>query len=91
MASSTSSPSSPEIVYPLDYVHLKGTTTTDGRGVDLFQDSAAGEGLVGAYLTVDLGKADLEAKLLINCTPAEIDLMECSSPTPSTSGPPRAA
>ena len=70
----SSHPRYPEVVYPLGYGYLDGTLAGDGHGIDLFRGTVAGKGLVGAYVSVDLGKADLEAKLLIDCSPAEVDL-----------------
>jgi inorganic pyrophosphatase len=68
----SSHPRHPEVVYPLDYGYLDATVTADGHGVDLFRGTAWGGGLSGVYLSVDLAKADLEAKLLIDCTPTEV-------------------
>lgn len=64
-------PRSPQVVYPLDYGYLDGTTTTDGQGVDLFRGTAAGRGVVGALVSVDRGKRDVEIKVLLDCTDSE--------------------
>jgi inorganic pyrophosphatase len=60
-----------EVVYPLDYGYIRGTQASDGGGIDVFRGSASGAGVVGAYVTVDRHKRDLEAKILIDCTPDE--------------------
>lgn len=66
----TEHPRLPDVVYPVDYGFLEGTTGGDGKGVDVFR--GAGEsGVVGAALTVDL-KGDVEVKILLNCSEAEI-------------------
>lgn len=70
----TSHPRYPEVVYPLDYGHLRGTTSGDGDGVDVFVGTARGTGVVGVLLTVDAGKRDVEVKILLDCTPAEAEL-----------------
>ena len=65
-------PRYPEIVYPLDYGYLEGTTTVDGGGVDLWLGSLPARSLSGVVLTVDLVKSDAEIKLLLGCTPTEM-------------------
>lgn len=69
----TAHPRYPAARYPLDYGFLAGTKSGDGQGIDLFRGTVSGSGLAGAYVSVDLVKADLEAKLLIDCTPAEVE------------------
>jgi inorganic pyrophosphatase len=64
-------PRYPEIIYPLDYGYVNGTLGTDGDAVDVFVGTAT-TGLVGAILTTDYRQQDREAKLLFNCTPAEV-------------------
>jgi len=61
-----------EIVYPLDYGYLEGTTAIDGGGVDVFCGSLPGKPLVGLIATVDAVKKDTEVKLLLGCTAEEI-------------------
>ena len=69
----------PEIVYPIDYGFVNGTTSSDGHEVDVFVGTAAprsaADGLVGAIYTTDRRKGDRECKFLWNCTPAEIYLV----------------
>ncbi len=62
-----------EAVYPVDYGCLDGTVAADGDGVDVFCGSAVGAGVVGFFVTADLGKRDVEVKVLIDCTAEEID------------------
>ncbi len=69
----TRHPDFPEIIYPMDYGYVNGTTSTDGHEVDVFVGSAGG-GLVGLILTQDHRRGDREAKLLYRCTPEEIYL-----------------
>jgi inorganic pyrophosphatase len=65
-------PRYPQIVYPLDYGYLDGTTAMDGGGVDVFCGSLPGKPLVGMIATVDLLKRDTEVKLLLGCSKEEI-------------------
>jgi len=67
-------PDHPFIVYPIDYGFIPGTTASDGHGVDVFVGSA-GNGLVALIITVDYRKEDREFKLLYNCGPEEIYLV----------------
>ena len=66
-------PRSPEHIYPLDYGYLDGTVSGDGQGIDVWL-GASGERRVTAVLsTIDLLKRDIEIKLLLGCSPAEMD------------------
>ncbi|GAB3583096.1 hypothetical protein [Calidifontibacter terrae] len=71
-AKGTAHPRYPDVIYPIDYGFLAGTSAADGEGIDLFRGSAVGQGLVGVYFTADGSKRDVEAKLLIDCTPQEV-------------------
>ena len=71
-ARGTRHPEHTQIVYPLDYGCLKGTSSSDGEEIDLFLGSESSRRLNGAFVTVDLEKRDCEIKLLIGCTADEI-------------------
>lgn len=64
-------PRVPEAVYPVDYGHLAGTTSGDGDGIDVFAGTAAG--VVAVLLTADVVKRDAEVKVLLDCSPAEVE------------------
>lgn len=65
-----------EMIYPLDYGYLDGTTSSDGDGIDVWVGSIEGEKhIVAALATVDLVKRDVEIKILINCTDDEIEMI----------------
>ncbi|GAA3434175.1 inorganic pyrophosphatase [Kutzneria kofuensis] len=66
-------PRVPQAVYPVDYGYLDGTTGGDGHAIDVFRGSATGSGVVGVFVTADPVKRDAEVKVLIDCTPAEIE------------------
>ena len=67
-------PSYPEIVYPINYGYINHTVGSDGEEVDLFIGTATNK-LVAAMVTADFRKGDKEWKLLYNCTPEEIYLV----------------
>ena len=67
-------PDHPDIVYPIDYGYVNGTDTVDGAEMDVFKGTAK-NGLVAAIFTEDARKGDLEAKLLVDCSPEEIYLV----------------
>jgi inorganic pyrophosphatase len=64
----------PEIVYPIDYGYVNATAANDGQEIDLFVGTGSA-GLVGGIVTTDYRKGDREIKLLLDCTPAEIYLV----------------
>ncbi|AWK75041.1 inorganic pyrophosphatase [Rhodococcus oxybenzonivorans] len=69
----TAHPRYPSVIYPLDYGYLIDTTAVDGEGVDLFRGTNSTTGITAVALTVDTMKRDVEVKILVNCTPTEID------------------
>lgn len=64
-------PRYPEMVYPLDYGYLQGTTTVDGGGIDVWVGAKGIQPPDAVVLTVDLLKKDAELKLMLGCTPDE--------------------
>jgi inorganic pyrophosphatase len=60
------------IVYPLDYGYLDGTTSIDGGGVDVWLGAAGTHDLNAVILTIDLQKHDAEIKVLLGCTEIEM-------------------
>lgn len=67
-------PDHPSIIYPIDYGYVNETTATDGRELDLFRGSAS-TGLAGTIITIDHRKGDREFKLIYDCSPEEIYLV----------------
>lgn len=65
-------PNSPS--YPLDYGYLDGTYSMDGEGVDCFVGSLNSRVVTGVLCTVDVMKKDCELKILISCSPTEMEL-----------------
>jgi len=72
----TSHPRHPAIVYPLDYGYLKGTSSDDGNGIDVWRGSMPAAQLVAVVCTVDTLKCDAEVKLLVGCTDDEIETVD---------------
>jgi len=65
-------PRFPELIYPLDYGYLAGTTSVDGGGIDVWVGSGNKEQANAVICTVDLIKKDVEIKILLGCTEDEI-------------------
>src|SRR5689334_15893513 len=70
-ARGTPHPRFPEMIYPLDYGYLAGTSSGDGNDLDLWVGSRAKRDLDAIVCTVDLAKSDAEVKLLLGCTEEE--------------------
>ena len=68
----TPHPRYPEFTYPLDYGYLEGTRAMDGGGIDLWRGSLEEGRVTGIVITADTLKGDVEIKLLIGCTPEEM-------------------
>lgn len=66
----------PDLVFPLDYGYLKGTTGGDGDGIDVWIGSAKHRNLAAIASTVDMKKKDAEIKLIIGCTEDDIRVIE---------------
>jgi inorganic pyrophosphatase len=65
-------PSYPDVIYPLDYGYLAGTSGGDGGGIDVWLGSGNRTQLSGVLCTVDTLKRDSEVKVLLGCTPEEM-------------------
>lgn len=65
-------PRYPNIIYIADYGYLRGTSSMDGGGIDVWRGAQGGNRISGAIVTVDLVKRDSEIKILLDCTEEEI-------------------
>ena len=65
-------PRYPDIIYPLDYGYLEGTTSADGGGIDIWVGSLPFRKLTGIACTYDTWKRDAEIKLLVGCSEEDI-------------------
>jgi inorganic pyrophosphatase len=66
-------PKLPDAIYPVAYGYLRGTTASDGEGIDVWVGSLEPKRITGVVCTFDLGKRDAELKLLLGCTTREED------------------
>ncbi len=82
----TAHPRYPDFIYPLDYGYLKGTSSMDGGGIDVWVGS--GEKKIDAVMCiVDLLKKDSEIKIMIGCTEEEKRIVcETHNETPFMKG-----
>jgi len=64
-------PQLPEVIYPVAYGYLSGTTASDGEGIDIWVGALEPKRITGVVCTFDLRKRDAEVKLLLGCTPEE--------------------
>ena len=69
-------PRFPDIVYPVDYGYLEGTSSMDSEGIDLWLGSVEEKKLSALFVTLDMMKRDSEIKLMIGCTEEEIALVD---------------
>jgi inorganic pyrophosphatase len=71
----TRHPRHPEMIYPLDYGYVVGTSASDGDGIDIWSGSLGTKKLTGILCTFDSIKRDAEIKLLIGCTMEDIQVI----------------
>lgn len=71
-------PRYPDVIYPLDYGYLEGTTSGDGDGTDVWLGSlnTMDKTLTGILCTFDTLKRDIEIKLLIGCTEVDLQIIQ---------------
>ena len=64
-------PRYPDVIYPVDYGYLDGTTTVDGGGIDVWHGTTEADRPDAILCTVDLLKRDAEIKILLGCSEDE--------------------
>ncbi len=69
-------PRYPGLIYPLDYGYVEDTTASDGAGIDVWSGTLGDKTLTGILCTFDKIKRDAEIKLLIGCTPEDVQLIQ---------------
>ena len=71
-------PGYPEVIYPLDYGYLEGTTSADGNDTDVWFGSlnTIDKTLTGILCTFDTLKRDAEIKLLIGCAEEDVHIVQ---------------
>lgn len=67
----TAHPRFSDFIYKVDYGFLKGTSSMDGGGIDLWKGTDETVGVDAIMCIVDLSKKDSEIKILINCSEEE--------------------
>jgi inorganic pyrophosphatase len=72
----TAHPRYPDLVFPLDYGYLAGTSGGDGDGLDVWRGSAGNLDLAAIVCTVDMKKRDAEYKLVIGATRDDLRTIE---------------
>lgn len=68
-------PRYPDVVYQVDYGYLKGTTSMDGGGIDVWRGTLENPLVDAVMCIVDLVKRDSEIKLLFGCTEEEKNIV----------------
>ena len=68
-------PRYPDVVYPVDYGYLEGTSAGDGNGIDIFYGTSGGDAITGICCTIDALKRDAEVKVLYACTEQDISAL----------------
>ncbi len=66
-------PRYPDMIYPLDYGYLEGTTTVDHSGIDVWIGNDKQAKANGIVCIVDASKREVELKVLLSCNDQEID------------------
>ena len=68
-------PRYPELIYPLDYGYLEGTSAGDGDGIDVWFGSTDSKTLTGILCTSDTIQREMEITLLIACSADDLQLI----------------
>ncbi|MGB9640325.1 MAG: nitroreductase family protein [Anaerolineales bacterium] len=67
-----------EFIYPLDYGYLEGCRTSDGAAVDVWRGSLSSPQVSALFISIDMGKGDIELKIALGTTEQENQLIyEC--------------
>jgi len=67
----TRHPKYSDMVYVADYGYIKGTTSMDNGGIDIFVGTDPGKKIDSLVCTIDMKKKDSEIKILMGCTKDE--------------------
>jgi len=68
-------PRYPAFRYPLDYGYLQGTQSSDSDGIDVWLGGLAHQQPTAMIVILDLLKHESEIKILLGCTPTEMQLV----------------
>ena len=72
----TPHPRYPHVIYPLDYGYLGNTSASDGGGIDVWIGTLGLQTLTGILCTFDTLKRDMEIKILLGCTSADLEIIQ---------------
>ncbi|MCU0521018.1 MAG: inorganic pyrophosphatase [Anaerolineae bacterium] len=64
-----------DTIYPLNYGYLVGSMAADGAGIDIWVGSLPDRAITGILCTVDGLLRDVEIKVLLGCTPDEVEII----------------
>ncbi|NTY02236.1 inorganic pyrophosphatase [Deinococcus sp. JMULE3] len=79
-------PRFPDTCYPLDYGSLRGTTSGNSAEIDVFLGHPDARAVTGVVATVDARKRDTELKLLLGCTPEQMQAVQAFLSWPGSFG-----
>jgi inorganic pyrophosphatase len=65
-------PRYPQVIYPVNYGYLEGTTASDRGGIDIWVGSTGARQPNAIICTLDLLKRDAEIKILLGCSEEEV-------------------
>ncbi|HEU0296005.1 MAG TPA: hypothetical protein VFR47_24915 [Anaerolineales bacterium] len=68
-------PRYPDVIYPLDYGYLEETSAADGGGIDVWIGTLGARTLTGILCTFDTLRRDMEIKILLGCTDADLQII----------------
>lgn len=72
----TPHPRYPDVIYPLDYGYLEDTSAADGGRIDVWIGTLGARTLTGILCTFDTLKRDMEIKILLGCTNADLEIIQ---------------
>ncbi|MEG0077012.1 Inorganic pyrophosphatase [Anaerorhabdus sp.] len=67
----TKHPEYSNLIYPVDYGHLKDTQASTSEGITIFKGSLKSSTVSAVIIAADILKKDLQTKLILGCTPEE--------------------
>lgn len=60
------------LVYPVRYGYLADTLSQDQQGISIYKGAQSGSNVQAILVAVDILKKDIEVKLLVGCSDAEV-------------------
>jgi inorganic pyrophosphatase len=69
----TCHPKYKDMIYPVDYGYISGTTSMDGNGIEIFVGTERKSEIQGIACVVDMKKQDSEIKILYKCSEDDVN------------------